>query len=66
MSWTDDPVADANRYAAKQEEELKKLPRCDFCGYKIQEEHFYLINDSVICEECLEDNFKKRVEDYIE
>lgn len=66
MFFTDDPVADYNRYQEEQDKQLQKLPKCSICREPIQDEHFYEINDEVICEECLKDNFRKNVEDYIE
>ncbi len=50
---------------AELEAELQKLPECDYCGCKIQDDHFFLINDEIICEECLNDNFRKEVDDYV-
>lgn len=66
MYFTDDPVADYNRYSEEQDKQLQKLPKCSYCDEHIQDEHFYEINDEVLCEECLNDNFRKNVEDYIE
>jgi formylmethanofuran dehydrogenase subunit E len=51
---------------AEQEAELLKLPECDYCGSKIQDDHFFLINDESICEGCLNDNFRKAVDDYVQ
>lgn len=36
MSWTDDPVADFDRYDAEQQ--LDSLPVCECCGEPIQQE----------------------------
>lgn len=66
MYFTDDPVADEMRYTDEKDKQLQKLPKCSYCDEHIQDEHFYEINDEVICEECLKDNFRKNVEDYIE
>lgn len=48
------------------EMELRNLPECEYCGHKIQDDFFYLINGEIICEECLNDSFRKRVDDFIE
>lgn len=66
MFWTDDPVADAERYYAAKEDELEKLPKCDYCGHPITDDHCYDFGDEVICESCLNDHFKKHIDDYIE
>lgn len=63
--YTDDPVADAEHYAAEQDRQLEKLPVCDYCGEPIQDEFFFLIDDEPICKSCLIHNFRKRVEDYV-
>ena len=62
---TDDPVADFERYDAEQQKELEKCPKCSECSEYIQDEHYYEINDEVVCEECLNQNYRKNVEDYI-
>lgn len=52
--WTNDPVADAERYYSGQERQLDKLPRCSECDEPIQDEYCYCINDEYICEECMQ------------
>lgn len=61
---TDDPAADFDRYDAEQQKQLEKCPKCSMCDEYIQSDHFYEINDEVICEECI-NNFRKPVEDYV-
>ena len=62
---TDDPLADFNRWDAEQQAALNKLPKCAECGEVIQSEICYEINDCYICEECLEENHRKWVDDLI-
>ena len=62
---TDDPVADFTRYDAEQQKELEKCPKCSECSEYIQDEHYYEINDEVVCEECINQNYRKSVEDYV-
>lgn len=62
---TDDPIADFNNYDAQQSKQEEKLPECSECGTKVQDEYFYEINDEVICSECLDNNHRKWVEDYV-
>lgn len=66
MFYTDDPVKDHDRYQDEQDKQLQKLPKCSMCCEHIQDDYLYEINDELICEECLNDNFRKNVEDYIE
>ena len=50
----------------EKEQELEKLPYCEICGEPIQDEHLYLINDEFVCQECLDRDFRKDVDDYVE
>lgn len=63
---TDDPVADADRYFSERDAELEKLPVCADCGEPVQDDHYYLINDEVICPNCLDSNYRKEIDDYVE
>lgn len=63
MCWTDDPVADYDRYAAKCEKALERLPVCCECGEPIQDDYCYEFNDEYICEGCLNDYHRKAVDD---
>ncbi len=63
--FTDDPVADAERYYAEQEREWEKRPKCSICDETIGDEYCYEINDELICQECLDENFRKCVDDCI-
>lgn len=60
MYFTDDPVADAERYMAEQEAELKKLPRCCECDEPIQQTDAYYINDEWMCDRCM-DGYRREV-----
>lgn len=50
----------------KQEKELEKLPYCEICGDPIQDDHLYLINDEFVCPACLEREFRKDTDYYVE
>lgn len=63
---TDDPAADFDRFDAEQQKALEKYPKCSMCDEYIQDDYLYEINDEVVCEECINQNFRKNVEDYIE
>lgn len=62
---TDDPVEDFERYDAEQQRRLSELPVCSECGEPVQDDYYYEINDEIICQECLDRDFRKRTEDYI-
>jgi formylmethanofuran dehydrogenase subunit E len=52
-------------HEAKLEQLLDRLPECEECGALIQEDFYYEINDSIICEYCLNKNYRKRTEDFV-
>ncbi len=54
--WTDDPVADAERYFAEQDEELEKLPKCCECGEPIQTDTYYEFDGDLYCEDCMDNH----------
>lgn len=66
MFYSDNPIADFERHDAEQQRMLDRLPKCSECGEPIQSEVCYEINGELICEECLENNHKKWVEDFRE
>lgn len=49
----------------EQEKLLERLPNCEICGKIIQDDFYYEINDAIICEDCLNENYRKRTEDFI-
>ena len=64
--WSDNPVHDAERYAAEQEKKLMKLPVCECCGEPIQQEKAVYYNDQWCCEECETDFWKDIRSDFLE
>ena len=50
----------------QQAKQLEELPVCEICGEPIQDDHLYLINDEFVCPDCLDREFKKRTDDYVE
>lgn len=63
--YTDNPVADYEKYSAHQERELQKLPKCSECGNPIMSDECWVIEDEIYCPDCAEDLFCKCTEDYI-
>lgn len=67
MSYrTDDPHADFDRWDADEQKALKKLPKCEYCGETIMDDHLYDFNGDIMCETCLKEHFRKPVENYME
>ena len=65
MTWTDDPARDADRYFSEQEARLEKLPECEYCGHKIQDEDLFDIEGTLYHVSCAEELFKKDVNNYV-
>ena len=66
MQITDNPLADFESWDAEQTAKLERLPVCADCGEPVQDDHYYLINDEVICPDCLESGYRKDIDEYIE
>lgn len=64
--WTDDPVADAERYFAEQDRQMERLPVCVDCDQPITDDFYYEINGECLCQNCLEAGYRKSIDDYIE
>ena len=48
-------------HEAEQEAWLSERLVCEYCGRPIQEDYFYEINGDILCEKCLNRNFRKDV-----
>lgn len=66
MYYSDDPVKDFERHDARQQRRLGRLPRCSECNEYIQDDVCYEINGELICPACLEANYEKNTDDYID
>lgn len=66
MVYSDDPLMDFARHDREQAKQLDSLPKCGICGESIQDECMYLINDEFVCQECLDRDFRKYVDDFCE
>jgi formylmethanofuran dehydrogenase subunit E len=64
MGFTDNPVADFERHDSEQERRLKEFPMCSCCDEYIFEDYYYQINDEIICVHCLNEYYRKDVDDY--
>lgn len=66
MIRTDDPVHDFMVHDLEQQRMLEQLPVCGYCNEEIQDDYYFEINEEPVCEECLNEFFRKAVEDYVE
>ena len=48
---------------AEQQKQLDRLPRCSECERPIQEEFCYEVNGELVCDECMNNNHRKWVDD---
>jgi uncharacterized CHY-type Zn-finger protein len=62
MRYTDDPVKDYGAY--EEETHHGARPMCGMCGKEITDAHYYDIDGTNVCEECLIDWYRKDTEDY--
>ena len=60
MFYSDNPLADFERYDAEQQKQLEQLPVCADCGEHIQQETAVYRNGEYICDSCL-DSCRKAV-----
>ena len=65
MYYSDNPVADFERWDRDQAEKLARLPVCSHCGEPIQDDFCFEINDELFCEDCMKDNFRRSTDNYI-
>jgi formylmethanofuran dehydrogenase subunit E len=63
---TGDPERDYLRYDRERERELSRLPKCSYCGERITGDYVFVFDDKRLCEECLNEEHRHDVEDYID
>ena len=63
MFYSDNPLADAENYAAAQDEQLEKVAKCDQCGKPIYEKG-YKIDGELLCLDCVDELYGEDVSDY--
>ena len=59
MIFSDDPLKDFHLYDDEKEQELKKLPKCDYCKKYIQDDYLYDIGNEIVCEDCMKRSSEK-------
>lgn len=64
--FSDDPVADFERYDRDQERMIDRLPVCEGhkCGERIQDDLYFDIDGEILCEKCMIRKYGRRTEDY--
>lgn len=51
--YTDDPVRDAKHRDLETQRWLDNLPHCEHCHEPIQDKEYFVIEEAIICPECL-------------
>lgn len=64
--YSDDPARDFDRHCMEQERRLARLPVCDTCKKRIQDDDYYDVYGEILCEEHMKEKFRKSTEDYAE
>lgn len=64
--YTDDPIADAERWIAEQENRLELLPKCVCCKQPIQQEKAVCVGGYYYCKDFELDAWEEVRENYLE
>lgn len=59
-----DPLDDFNRLDMEQARYEDRLPVCEKCGERIDDDHYFNIEGEILCEECMIEKYRQRTEDY--
>ena len=52
------------KYDRDLEKALARRPQCEKCGKHIQDDYYFEINNEVLCQGCMEDQYMRSTEDY--
>lgn len=50
-------------HEAELDRRLERLPKCRYCGEPIQDEYYFHIDGRIWCERCLNDKYRRIVEE---
>jgi hypothetical protein len=68
MYYSDDPVADFDRYDMEMERRRARLPQCEDkkCRHRtIDDDFYYDIEGEILCEECMKRRYRRYTEDLV-
>lgn len=66
MFYSDDPVADFDRWDAEQNRWLERRPKCEHCHEHIQEERLMNVEGSLYHTKCAVEVFSEWTEEHTE
>ena len=49
---------------AEQQAWLNRRPKCEKCGEPIQDDYLYDLDGIILCEECMNHDYRKNADDY--
>lgn len=52
-------------YDREQARQQERLPDCSCCGGKIEDDFFYIIDGDYLCKECLDNEYRQEIENFI-
>ncbi len=66
ISFTDDPIRDWDRHCDEEAAQETRLPRCDCCKERIYEDSLFDIDGEILCEDCMNNRYRRDTDDYME
>ena len=65
MIYTDDPARDFDRWDREQERRKARLPVCEDCKKRIQDEHYFDVDGEILCEKCMIHRYRRNTDDLV-
>ena len=63
--YTDDAERDFDRWDMEQARREARLPVCDKCKKRINEDDYYDVHGEILCERCMQEKYRRSTEDYV-
>lgn len=60
-----DPLDDYDRYDRMMAAKEARLPICDKCHQRINEDRYFYIDGEILCEDCMHDEYGRSTEDWL-
>lgn len=64
--YTDNAERDFDRWDMEQARREARLPVCERCGKRINEDDYYDVHGEILCESCMQKKFRRSTTDYVE
>ena len=59
-----DPDDDFRRLEREQARYEARLPVCEHCGERIDDDHYFYIEGEILCYECMIEKYRRSTDDY--